>query len=81
MNKQLEALMERAAAWPEPAQEEAVRALAAIEEKHLGGDLAAARDRIERSLADPRPDVPLDEAFERVERVHAKRMKARGDAA
>lgn len=29
--------------------------------------LAAIRARIDRSIADPRPPVPLDEAFERLE--------------
>jgi hypothetical protein len=36
MNKQLAALMERAGTWPDVVQEEAARALAAIEEKHVG---------------------------------------------
>ena len=36
------------------------------------GRLAAMRARVRRSLNDPRPDVPLEEAFERIERLHAK---------
>ncbi len=42
--------------------------------------LAAIRARIRRSLDDPRPDVPLEEAFERIEKLHKKTMKARRDA-
>lgn len=48
MNKRLESLLERASAWPEEAQDEAALALAAIEEKHFGGDLAAIRQQIAR---------------------------------
>jgi hypothetical protein len=53
MNKRLESLLERAPAWPEEAQDEAVRALTAIEEKHAGGraaKLAALRETIDRSI-------------------------------
>jgi len=60
MNKQLEALMERASTWPEAAQDEAARALAAIEERHVGvpraltpeeeAKLAALRETINRSI-------------------------------
>ena len=39
--------------------------------------LAAIRARVRRSLADPRPDVPLEEAFERIERLHANSVKSR----
>jgi hypothetical protein len=59
MNKQLESLLQRATAWPEEAQDEAVRALTAIEEKHLAqtnepereAKLQALRETIERSIA------------------------------
>jgi hypothetical protein len=59
MNKQLESLLQRATAWPEEAQDEAVRALTAIEEKHLPqtneaereAKLQALRETIERSIA------------------------------
>jgi hypothetical protein len=80
MNKRLEALLQRASTWPQEAQDEAERALRAIEQKHSEGDLGLVRDRIERSLSDPRPDVSLNEAFERIDDVHAKRLKA-GDVA
>jgi hypothetical protein len=82
MNKRLEFLFERAAAWPEEAQEEAVRALTDIERKHVSRDedLAQVREQVEGSLSDERPDVPLDDAFERIERLHAERRKASGDA-
>jgi antitoxin ParD1/3/4 len=42
--------------------------------------LTAIRTRVRRSLDDPRPSVPLDEAFDRIERLHADTVKARGDA-
>jgi hypothetical protein len=88
MNKQFKSLIERAAKWPETAQAEAARLLADVERKHgfgppagksraTKGDLDQVRSRINRSLADPRPDIPLAKAFARIERLHAKRMKAR----
>lgn len=39
--------------------------------------LAAIRARVRRSLNDPRPDVPLGEAFERIEKLHATTLKSR----
>ena len=42
-----------------------LEALDAAEEAKL----AAARAKIERALADPRPSIPADEAFDRVERL------------
>jgi hypothetical protein len=39
--------------------------------------LAAIRARIRRSLNDPRPDVPLEEAFNRIEKLHANIIKSR----
>jgi hypothetical protein len=81
MNQKLAVLLQRVAEWPEAAQDEAVRALAAIEEKQVGGNLSDARSRIARSLADPRPDIPLDQAFDNIELLHAQRLKARGDVA
>jgi hypothetical protein len=81
MNKSLESLLQRAATWPPEAQDEAERALRAIEQKHVEGDLGRVRDRIAQSLSDPRPDVSLDDAFERIELLHAKRVKAGGDVA
>ncbi len=38
--------------------------------------LDAIRSRVRRSIADPRPSVPLDEAFERIETIHAEAVKA-----
>src|SRR6266851_5468880 len=42
--------------------------------------LTAIRTRVRRSLDDPRPSIPLDEAFDRIEKLHADAMKVRGDA-
>jgi antitoxin ParD1/3/4 len=39
------------------------------------------RAKIRESLDDPRPSVPADEVFERIERKHAARMKAAGRGA
>ena len=39
--------------------------------------LSAIRTRIQRSLDDPRPPVPLEEAFARIEKLHAETVKAR----
>jgi antitoxin ParD1/3/4 len=41
--------------------------------------IGSIRERIERSLADPPPSVPLEEAFDRIERLHDERMKAVSD--
>jgi hypothetical protein len=88
MNKVLEQLMERASGWPEEAQSEAVHALSVIEEKYVSGsdaeaskgsdkDIEAVRAKLKNSIADPRPDIPLDQSFDRMEHHHAERMKAR----
>jgi antitoxin ParD1/3/4 len=60
MNKKLESLMDRVPNWPEEAQEEALRALAAIEESHAGdrnlseqtreAKLAALRETVNHSI-------------------------------
>ncbi len=60
MNKRLESIIDRVATWPEEAQDEAVRALTAIERKHVGvsrpltpeeeAKLAALRETINRSI-------------------------------
>jgi antitoxin ParD1/3/4 len=42
--------------------------------------LTAIRTRVRRSLDDPRPSIPLDEAFDRIEKLHADTVKVRGDA-
>ncbi|KRB18273.1 CopG family transcriptional regulator [Mesorhizobium sp. Root695] len=39
---------------------------------------AIMRAKVQEALDDPRPDIPADEVFERLERKHAKRMKAAG---
>jgi antitoxin ParD1/3/4 len=36
------------------------------------------RAKIKESLDDPRPSIPADEVFDRLERKHAARMKAAG---
>jgi antitoxin ParD1/3/4 len=59
-----EALRDAVRVWQRERQEHAER-------------LKAIRARLRRSLADPRPSIPLEEAFERIERRHAKAMKAR----
>lgn len=38
--------------------------------------IADIRARIQRSLADPTPSAPMDEVFDRIERLHAERVKA-----
>lgn len=35
------------------------------------------RVKIQEALADPRPDMPADEAFDRIERLHADLMMAK----
>jgi hypothetical protein len=88
MNKQFKSLIERAVSWPASAQAEAARVLAEVERKHgfestrfkasrKESDLARVRNRLRRSLADPRSDLPLEKSFARIERLHAKRMKVR----
>lgn len=52
----------------------AVRALDR-EEAALGGWL---RQRVDEAFADPRPDAPADEVFQRLRKHHAKRLKADG---
>ncbi len=39
---------------------------------------AILRVKVQEALADPRPDVPADDVFDRLERKHAERMKATG---
>ncbi|MFC3703218.1 type II toxin-antitoxin system ParD family antitoxin [Devosia honganensis] len=55
---------------------EAVRVWMRDEEEHAER-LAAVRARIKRSLDDPRPAVPLEEAFARV-KAHAERLSRSG---
>ena len=43
--------------------------------------IASIRARIRHSLDDPRPDVPLEEAFDRIEQLYLQRRKTRGEAA
>lgn len=42
--------------------------------------LSAIRTRVRRSLDDPRPGIPLDEAFDRIEKLHTDTVKARKGA-
>lgn len=54
---------------------EALRALDREEqEPHFDDDFL--REKVEEALADPRPDIPAEEVFARLERKHAERMKA-----
>lgn len=55
---------------------EAVRVWQRHEEEHAER-LAAIRARVQRSLSDPRPDVPMAEAFERIAAHHANAAKRR----
>ena len=55
---------------------EAVRLWQREEEEHRER-IAAIRARVRRSLADTRPDVPLAEAFDRLEALHVQTSKAR----
>jgi antitoxin ParD1/3/4 len=55
---------------------EAVRVWQRQEEEH-SERLAAIRVRVQRALADTRPDVPLAEAFDRLAAHHADTMKSR----
>lgn len=55
---------------------EALRVWQRQEEEHEER-LAAIRARVQRSLSDTRPDVPLAEAFDRIARHHADMMKSR----
>jgi len=48
---------------------EAMRSWMRQEDEHAER-IASIRGRVDRSLADPRPAVPLDQAFERLERKH-----------
>src|SRR5215831_9128417 len=60
MNKKLESIIDRVPTWPQEAQDEALRALAAIEEKHIAVQpsvddehkrkLASLRETITRSV-------------------------------
>jgi hypothetical protein len=84
MNKNLEALIERAGTWPEAVQDEAAHALAAIEQKHFGGKLspedevklAALRETIERSIQQGGSHTDEDIA-DFIERVHARAEQER----
>ncbi len=59
---------------------DAVRVWQRQRSEHAAERLAAIRTRVRRALDDPRPSVPLDEAFDRIEKLHADTVKARGDA-
>ncbi len=55
---------------------EAVRLWQRQEEEHAER-MAAIRARVQRSLADSRPDVPIAEAFDRIATHHANLAKSR----
>ena len=55
---------------------EAIRLWERQEEEH-GARLASIRARVQRSLADDRPDVPLEEAFDRLAAHHSGIAKFR----
>jgi antitoxin ParD1/3/4 len=57
---------------------EAVRLWQAHSREH-DDQVAAIKARIQRSLADPRPSAPVEEVFDRLERLHTERIKASGD--
>ena len=81
VNKRLESLIVRVPTWPEEAQDEAVRALAAIERKHVGAQrlsieereakLAALRETVNRSIEAGGSHTDEDVAAY-LERLHAQ---------
>jgi hypothetical protein len=81
MDKKLEALIDRISTWPQDAQEEAARALAAIEEKRVGlsrpltpeeeAKLADLRETINRSI-ERGGSYTDEEVAAYIEDVHAK---------
>jgi predicted transcriptional regulator len=69
----LEILLERVSTWPEEAQEEFVRSVASIENKHLGSYRLsnAERDAVRRGLAEMREGrLASDEAVAAVFNQH-----------
>jgi antitoxin ParD1/3/4 len=55
---------------------EALRALEREEQApHLDDDFL--REKVEEALADPSPDIPMEEVFERLERMYREDMKAK----
>jgi antitoxin ParD1/3/4 len=42
--------------------------------------LAAIRARVRRAIDDPRPSVPIEKAFDRIEQLHIRTVKARRGA-
>jgi hypothetical protein len=81
MNKKLEILIGSVPTWPQEAQDEAVQALAAIEEKHVGvrrqltaedeAKLADLRDTINRSI-ERGGSFTDEEVAAYIERAHAE---------
>jgi antitoxin ParD1/3/4 len=53
---------------------EALRALDREEHPRIDDDFL--RQKVEEALADPSPDIPMEEVFERLRRKHEQRMKA-----
>lgn len=56
--------------------QEALRALKR-EEEYVGFDDDFLRQKVEESLADPRPSIPAEEVFERLERKYREDMKTK----
>ena len=79
----LRAIRESVAAGEYASTSEALRDAVRIWQRQRSEDaerLTAIRTRVRHSLEDPRPSVPLDEAFDRIEQLHADAVKARGNA-
>jgi antitoxin ParD1/3/4 len=54
-------------------------ALRALEREEQAPDLDDdfLREKVEEALADPSPDIPMEEVFERLERMYREDMKAK----
>jgi antitoxin ParD1/3/4 len=55
--------------------QEALRALEREEEPEFDDDFL--REKVEEALADPSPDIPMEEVFERLEQMYREDMKAK----
>src|SRR5579864_7991373 len=79
----LRAIRESVEAGEYASTSEALRDAVRVWQRHRLEDaarLTAIRARVRRSLDDRRPSIPLDEAFDRIEKLHAHTVKARKDA-
>jgi antitoxin ParD1/3/4 len=80
----LRAIRESVKAGEYASTSEALRAAVRLWQRQRIEDaerLAAIRARVRRSIGDPRPSVPIEKAFDRIERLHTNTLKARGDKA